>query len=186
MMGTHSRRSAKVRARLTTRTRWYVQSGWAVFLLIAPVVSTVALLWKGLGWWALLPALAVCGGLVVAWFIPQPLWQKVAPDPHADAKRRLGLKSLLGEQDQKAIALVKKKATSDEIDGWIVETTQLIASAVGMGEATRFVSNAGLSGIQITEGMKQDDATNLAYRRQRLAELISRVDTLAIEPTFDS
>ena len=81
--------------------------------------------------------------------------------------------------------LSNNQASSDEIDPWIVETSQLIASAVGVGEVTRFLSNAGLSGVQITQGMTQDDATNLAYRRQRLADLISRVDMLAIEPSFD-
>jgi len=93
--------------------------------------------------------------------------------------------ALLGEQDQKAIVHSNNQASSDEIDPWIVETSQLIASAVGVGEVTRFLSNAGLSGVQITQGMTQDDATNLAYRRQRLADLISRVDMLAIEPSFD-
>jgi hypothetical protein len=156
-----------------------------VFVLISPMVATALLVWKGLGWWSIAPAAVYVAGLIATWLVPESVWERISPDPHAEARRRLKLKDLLGGQDQKAIALIRNNATSDGIDAWIAETTQLIASAVGMGEATRFVSNAGLSGVQITPGMLQNDATNLAYRRQRLTDLISRVDVLAIEPNFE-
>jgi hypothetical protein len=68
---------------------------------------------------------------------------------------------------------------------WTNRIGHLIEDAYGAGEASLLMSDAGYIGY--SDGKKQTDIRNwIIHRLQRLNELIPRVDSLTLQPTFDA
>jgi hypothetical protein len=106
------------------------------------------------------------------------------------AMNRVVVKGLIGTAIKEGEALTKdwdkREAESfeHETNFWTNRIGHLVEDAYGEGEARLLMSDAGF--IAYTDGKKQTETRNwIIHRLQRLNELIPRVDSLAMRPTFD-
>ena len=68
---------------------------------------------------------------------------------------------------------------------WTAKTGQLIEDAYGKGERDVFMNDAGINPINAVNDQNALVSSELIARLQRLNELMSRVDTISMQPDFD-
>jgi hypothetical protein len=97
------------------------------------------------------------------------------PPGGSSTERRSQLKNMLGAALEKGSRIYNQndKTTAE---AWVTETHDLIAKEFGKGEAALFLSDAGYT-FYSGPGKVGNWVTG---RRQRLGELIGRVDTIAV------
>jgi hypothetical protein len=93
----------------------------------------------------------------------------------------------VGINEGEALAKNSDKKDADnfqhETNFWTNRIGHLIEDAYGKGEASLLMSDAGY--ISYSDGKKQTDIRNwIIHRLQRLNELVPRVDSLTLQPSF--
>jgi hypothetical protein len=157
------------------RILWLGPRVLTLFLAL-PTLVAIGLAFYRAGWLGVIPV-----GLLLLLFVglaalPKRVFRKIAKPP--ERLTRLALKNLLGE----ARSAVRRLSLSNmpEVQAWVSRTRDLIAAALGEGEAQLFMDS---SGYEFMGG--NDDSRFLEGRLRRLAELIGRVDGLSIRDDFD-
>jgi hypothetical protein len=111
----------------------------------------------------------------------------------ANQKRRVQLKSLLGEAIVSGEKLLQK-STSDTVNPdyfeqeallWADQTKKLISSAFGTGEAVLFLNSSGYP-VLVSPNQMAQIRVYVDCRLKRLSELIPRADTLPIDEGFNT
>jgi hypothetical protein len=73
----------------------------------------------------------------------------------------------------------------NEANIWTAKTGQLIEDAYGKGERDVFMNDAGIQPINGINNQNALVSSELIARLQRLNEIMSRVDTISMQPDFD-
>ncbi len=101
------------------------------------------------------------------------------------------MKALISVGIDEGEALTKNSDKKDadsfqhETNFWTNRIGHLIEDAYGKGEASLLMSDAGY--VSYSDGKKQTDIRNwIIHRLQRLNELVPRINSLTLQPSFDA
>jgi len=103
------------------------------------------------------------------------------------SKQRQRFRHDLSEADsQGALLLASKDTSPDEVQAWKRSTHDLIRAAVGDYQARRFLDNTNRMSSDYVNlrGLAGKLGGEVDFRRGRIAQLMDRIDTLAMEPDF--
>ena len=143
-------------------------------LRIVLVVASVALISLGVG----------------ASFYSQ---HQIVASKNAEKEKRIAMKDLFGEAINECTLINEKPRTESEEDdayvkeagAWVAKTSQLVEKAYGKGEADLFMDDAGIPMMSSQGHPNVLMRHKMIARIQRLNELMSRVDTITMQPDFD-
>jgi hypothetical protein len=142
---------------------------------IALVVASVALIGLGVG----------------ASFYSQ---HQIVASAKAEVEKRLAMKDLLHVTigDNESMLGKQRTQSQDDVNAyvneaniWTAKTGQLIEDAYGKGERDVFMNDAGIQPINGINNRNALVSSELIARLQRLNEIMSRVDTISMQPDFD-
>jgi hypothetical protein len=141
---------------------------------------------------ALVFASVALGGLAVgASFYSQ---HQIVASAKAEVHKRLAIKDILHVAigDNETLLAKQRTQSKDDVSAyvneaniWTAKTGQLIEDAYGKGERDVFVNDAGIQPISAINNQNALVSSELIARLQRLNELMSRVDTISMQPDFD-
>jgi hypothetical protein len=105
-------------------------------------------------------------------------------------QKHIATKNLIGVAISEGEDITKDWSTKDpdkfrkEANLWTNRIGHLVEDAYGKGEASLLMSDAGY--ISYSDGKKQTGISNwIVHRLQRLNELLTRIDSLPMQPDFD-
>jgi hypothetical protein len=139
---------------------------------------------------ALVVASIALGGVAVgASFYSQ---HQIVASAKAEVQKRLAMKDILHVAIGDNETLLAKQRSKDDVSAylneaniWTAKTGQLLEDAYGKGERDVFMNDAGINPISAVNNQNALISSELIARLQRLNELMSRVDTISMQPDFD-
>ena len=112
--------------------------------------------------------------------------RQIVASAKAEVQKRLAMKDLLHVAivDNETLLAKQRTQSQDDVKAYVNEG-QLIEDAYGKGERDVFVNDAGMQPINAINNQNALVSSELIARLQRLNELMSRVDTISMQPDFD-
>lgn len=104
-----------------------------------------------------------------------------------DVQRRIELKNVVADAASRGASIAEETMFTSDVQQWASEVHRFIADNFGIGEATLFLDDEGLSNRQFaTFGLHWRDASFVWHRYERLQDLLKRIDAIPLLPVLPS